>query len=369
MVLMLQLHARRSNSSRSTARRSVRRWFFWLISPVDAKDPSRRCPRAMVRKKMRTKLRLTTLLVGWTLGVPAARGDGALDVPDGGVVAIGGSASEREREVVSAAVATAVRSAGWSLAPQTLTKQDAEGLIDCSAPGGPWECVPASIDASAVHRALVIAVEQQTENDIPLIVLTGKVIATRPAAFMVRQRFCERCADDKLAQTSTELTLLLLHDLAVQRPRTMLEVNSTPTGALITVDGQPAGATDGSVNTFPGLHIVTITKPGFQVETIRVHAESGKTSAVSVTLRANAPLPPPPPPRPSLLVPVSRAGAGVTLSAVSQLIYSYQHGSAGYNYYHPPAHCIGPAATLGGLGAIGAGFYLWWRGSATTTVA
>jgi len=303
-----------------------------------------------------------------------ARGDGALDapdsglVPDGGVVAIGGSASEREREVVSAAVATAVRSAGWSLAPQMLTKQDADGLIDCSAPGEPWECVPASIDASAIHRALVIAVEQQTENDVPLIVLTGKVIATRPAAFMVRQRFCEHCADDKLAQTSTELTLLLLHDLAVQRPRTMLEVNSTPTGAVIAVDGQPAGATDGSFNTFPGLHIVTITKPGFQAETIRVHAEAGKTSTVSVTLHVNPPLPPP---RPSLLVPVSLAGAGVALIAASPLIYSYQHDSAEYKYYHPRAHWIGPAVTLGGLGAIGAGFYLWWRGStsSTTTVA
>lgn len=317
---------------------------------------------------MRTKLRLWTFLVGWVLGVPVARGDGVLDAPDGGVVAIGGSASEREREVVSAAVAAAVRSAGWSLAPQTLTKYDADGLIDCSAPGEPWECVPASIDASVIHRALVIAVEQQTENDIPLIVLTGKVIATRPAAFMVRQRFCEHCADDKLAQTSTELTLLLLHDLAIQRAQTMLEVNSTPTGALIAVDGQSAGATDGSFNTFPGLHIITIKKPGFQPEIIKVHAEAGKTSTVSVTLRANAPLPPP---RPSLLVPASLVGAGVALIAASPLIYSYQHDSAEYKYYHPWAHWVGPAATLGGLGAIGAGFYLWWRGStaSTTTVA
>jgi len=285
------------------------------------------------------------------------------------VVAIGGSASEREREVVSAAVATAVRSAGWSLVLHALTKQDTDGLIDCSAPGEPWECVPASINALAIHRALVIAVEQQTDNGVPLIVLTGKVIATRPAAFVVRQRFCEHCADAKLAQTSTELTLLLLHDLAIQRARTMLEVNSTPTGALIAVDGQPAGATDGSFNTLPGLHIVTIKKPGFQPETIRVHAEAGKTSTVSVTLRANAPLPPPPP---SLLVPAGLAGAGVALIVASPFIYSYQHDSAEYKYYHPRAHWVGPAVTLAGLGAIGAGFYLWWRGStasATTAAA
>src|SRR4051812_42291170 len=115
----------------------------------------------MVRNKMRTKLRLWAVLLGWVIGVPVVRGDDRLHSTDGGVVAIGGNASERERAVVSAAVATAARSAGWLLLPQMLTKQDTDGLIDCSAPGEPWECVPASIDAPDIHHALIVAVDPQ----------------------------------------------------------------------------------------------------------------------------------------------------------------------------------------------------------------
>lgn len=316
---------------------------------------------------MRVKLQqLIFLLAGWFVCISAAWGDGHLDTP-GAVLAIGGTASEHDRDVVGIAVATAARSAGWRLSRKYLTKQDADGLIDCAVPGDPLACVPASIDAHAIHHALIVVVEsQQTDGGAPMLVLTGKVIATRPAKLVVHQRFCEHCAGEQLAQASTELTLRLLRDLAVRTGRTLLEVNSTPLGASITVDGHPVGTTNDLFNTSPGLHVVTLQKPGFLPETVKIRAEEGKTATISATLRVRAP-PPLASPPPSGLLPAGLAGSGVSLVAAGTFIYFDKHDGANDKYTHPRATLIGTAVGLVGLGAIGTAVYLWWHSSTTPT--
>jgi len=215
---------------------------------------------------------------------PVARADVG-DREAAGSVVVGGGAEDHDRRVVGAAVAVAAREAGWSLAREPLATQDADRLLDCGDPSRPWTCVPASIGSRGIRRIFVFAVDhKQADDGAPIVVLTARLIVTAPQALVVRQRFCEHCADDRLTSASIDLARQLLQDLAVRRGRTVLDVASTPPGARITLDGLPIGATDATFNTFPGAHVVVIDKPGYRAATRSVIAEEGKTAAVAVAL-------------------------------------------------------------------------------------
>jgi hypothetical protein len=145
----------------------------------------------------------------------------------------------------------------------------------------------------------VAAKKQQAENGSPIVVFTVSLIATSPRALIVRQRFCEHCSEDRLTQAATEVTRQLLEELAVRSGRTILAVKSTPSGARIVLDGVSIGATDGTFNTYPGLHTVILEKPGYLTQTVSVQATEGKTAEVSVALPESpatfpTKLPPPP---------------------------------------------------------------------------
>jgi hypothetical protein len=285
-----------------------------------------------------------------------------------GVIAIGGNAEERDRTAVSAGVAAATRTAGWQLPGKPLSKKEAAGLLHCLDPGEPWSCIPGTIDAQGIHQALVVAAEKrQSDDGSPMVVLTAKLIVTRPRALVIHQRFCEHCTDDKLTQASTELTQQLVQELAVRIGRTVLEVKSAPTGARITLDGEPIGATNTTFNTYPGSHIVIIEKPGYFTQTIPIQAEEGKTAEVSVTLRESDSAPKSttvPPPEPSRVVPLTLVGAGgVALVAAGVFIYLGRQDGPDDKYRHTHATTLGIVTGLVGVAAVGAGVYLWWRGS------
>jgi hypothetical protein len=64
-----------------------------------------------------------------------------------------------------------------------------------------------------------------------------------------------------------------------------LNIDSTPQGAQIQVDGQAAGVTPFSLaNLMPGQHTVTVSKPGFVTDTRTVNVGSGSKSVMSVQL-------------------------------------------------------------------------------------
>ncbi len=292
-----------------------------------------------------------------------------------GVIAVGGSAEERDRAAVTAGVIAATRGAGWQLPGKPLTKKETAGLLRCLDPGEPWECIPGTINAQGINHALVVAAEKrQAEDGSPLVVLNAKLIVTRPHALVINSRFCEHCTDDKLTQTSSELTQQLVQELAVRIGRTVLEVKSTPTGARVTLDGAPIGATDQTFNTYPGSHIVIIEKPGYFTQNVSVQAEEGKTATVAVILQDSAPKLESSPtslstkaktsPEPSRLVPLTLFGAGgVGLATAGVLVYLGQQDGPNDKTVHRRATTLGILSGVAGAAAIGAGLYLWWRGS------
>jgi hypothetical protein len=286
-----------------------------------------------------------------------------------GVIVISGNAEERDRTAVHVGLTAATQAAGWQVPARPLSKKEVTGLQSCLNPGEPWGCIPATLDRQGVRHALVVVAEkQQSDDGSPMVRLIGKLIVTRPRALVVLQRFCERCADDKLTQAATELAQQLMQELAVRIGRTILVVKSTPNGARILLDGSPIGATDTTLSTYPGEHVVVIEKAGFTTEILTIKAEEGKTAEIAVALRATAnsaaaAASPPPPPR-SRLVPLGLIGAGSALIAGSGVLFVVgQRGGSDEKYRYPRGTTFAIATGGTGVAAAGVGLYLLLRGS------
>jgi hypothetical protein len=296
---------------------------------------------------------------------PAFADDGERDAV--GAVIVGGGAGDHDRRVVSAAVAVAARESGWSLPRDTVTAQEADRLLDCGDPHATWAaCVPASIAGRGVHQIFVFAVERnESDSGAPMVVLTARLIVSAPQALVVRQRFCEHCADDRLTAASIDLARQLLQDLAVRTGRTILEVESSPTGARITIDGQPIGATNATFNTFPGSHVVVVEKLGYRAATRSVIAEEGKTAAVAVAL---VPSDGRPPVRSSHRLAGALIGGGaLAVVAAGVLLELGARGGPGHpddKYRYAGATPAGALIGGAGLAAIATGLYQWLRAPA-----
>lgn len=288
---------------------------------------------------------------------------------DDGSVVVGGAAAAADRSVVGAAVAAAARDAGWTLSRDPVAAPDVERLLACSDAIQPWACVPASLAGRGIRRIFVFAVERrQTASGAPMVVLTAKLIALAPGGLAVRQRFCEQCADDRVAEASAELARQLLQDLAVRSGRTVLDVASTPPGARVTLDGQPVGATDAMFHTFPGDHVVLIEKSGFRTERRTVTAEEGRTAVVAVALApearpavpADAPVEPAgdTPRRSRALLGALAGGGALAVLAGGVLIELGGRGGPGDKYRYAGATPAGAVLGFAGVTAIVAAWTL-----------
>lgn len=312
--------------------------------------------------RLKRELMLLIVLALWAVQLRRAHAEN-------GLLIVGGGAAEHERATVGSAIESTVRSAGWSLPSKPFAKKDTDRLLNCSDAKTPWTCMPPAVSSAGIQDVLVVSVESsQAENGAPIVVITGKLIVTSPQVFAVRHRFCEHCADDKLAEASQDLTHQLIQELAVRGGRTVVNIKSHPTSADITLDGSHLGATDSTFNTFPGKHVAIVQKPGFVTEVREFTAEEGKTAELLFTLR---PSPTSVESHPALQpwwsarwVARTAIGAGAALVVFGGIsIYRGQtFGGADNRYDYTRATTVGVVTGLVGLGAAGAGLYLLWRG-------
>ena len=311
-------------------------------------------------------MKLSTTLLAmasiWTSFVQVAHSEEA-------VIVTGGSATEHDQTIVEAAAEAATRDDGWIVRSKPLTKRETESLLHCQDSGSPWTCVPVSLHASGTYHALVLAVDsRQADSGAPMIVVTGKVIATDTRAFVGKQRYCVQCADDKLAAAATALTLELLRDITVREGHTIIEVHSIPEGAQISLDGRPVQVTDASLNTYPGMHTVALEKPGYQRETREVRVTRGNTADLAVVLsptaqRAGTP------PKSSTIVPLVIVGFGATAIATGIVLYAIDEDpslNGGKRYRDTASYGVTSGAV--GLAAVGVGAFLWFRASRAPSV-
>jgi hypothetical protein len=287
------------------------------------------------------------------------------------VLVIGGAAADRgQLTAVRGAVENALRKAGWSWPARPPSPREADSLLKCEDSRAPWTCIPATIGglhAGDVERVFVLSVEARTTPG-PMIVLTARVILmSSPPAFVVRQRFCERCSTGQLVQAGEELTHELFRELAARASATAVAVTSEPPGADIRLDGSLAGMTPARLTTGPGKHLVTVTKADFVYEVRTIEVDPGQTVAVDFALRAALPAvasagPPAigPESRSFRLIPAATIAAGTGLVAFGGIALYLGHlGGPTDRYRYTRATPVGVASLVLGLGAVGAGLYLW----------
>jgi hypothetical protein len=286
-----------------------------------------------------------------------------------GLVVVGGTASDAQQTVVRAALALETATLGWTPAG-VLSKAETATLLQCIDSTSPWSCVPPSMTASGVQRVIVVTVDPKPgDGGANVLVLVGKLIATNPESAVVRQRFCERCADDRLGAASAELATQMIRDLAVRGGRTVIDIRSEPPGAAITLDGERVGATNSTFNTYPGMHQVVVEKAGYHSEAREIIAEEGHSAEVTVTLRSSSTRETPPlASHHSRLVPGLVIGAGVVALGTGIALQATKDGPPlgelqPSRIYSAPG--IGLAVAGGAL--VGLGAYLWWRAGAHDT--
>jgi len=284
------------------------------------------------------------------------------------VLVIGGAAAEHAQlTVVRGAIENALRKAGWSWPARPPSSREADSLLKCDDSRSPWTCIPATISGlrgGDVQRVFVMSVESRSSPG-PMVVLTARVIvASSPPAFVVRQRFCEQCSAGQLVQASEELTRQLFSELAARATSTAIDVTSDPTDAEVRLDGSPAGKTHARLVTTAGNHLISVAKPDFVSEVRTVHVEQGQTTALAVRLHGAPPVSPPaietPARRSFRALPTVAIAAGtglVTFGGVA--IYLGTLGGPGDRFRYTRATPVGIASIALGLGAAGAGLYLW----------
>lgn len=117
------------------------------------------------------------------------------------------------------------------------------------------------------------------------------------ASAAVRQSSCAGCSAEQVAAKLSALFAPLLKQ-AVDRPRGRARLVSDPSGAEVTIDGQPVGVTPYEGPLFIGPHKLRYTRKRFHSESAELVVKDSQTAESHVVLR-DLPDPPPPPPCPA----------------------------------------------------------------------
>jgi chitodextrinase len=111
-------------------------------------------------------------------------------------------------------------------------------------------------------------------SSFPILSYNGGAFRSAVRQTMQTQLPTGEWADDVLSFTS----------VPAQQTIGTLRVTSSPTGASVTVDGNPSGATPVNVPAQPGPHTVALSLPGYQTETRQVTVTAGQVTSVAVPL-------------------------------------------------------------------------------------
>lgn len=164
----------------------------------------------------------------------------------------------------------------------------------------------AATKAAATHLVRPSVTMEDSDYVITLALVDGATGETVHEA----SQTCELCGLTEAQAMARALAASLADHLAAVGTVT---VQSTPAGAEVRVDGEPAGTTPVELRLAAGEHAIALTLPGHVDEERRVVVEVGATATVEATLAAIAPEVPPPTKkdRSAVLRPLGWAALGV----------------------------------------------------------
>jgi PEGA domain len=275
------------------------------------------------------------------------------------VVLVAGKAPSKDRTTVASAVRSAARSGGWQLVETPLAEPEVTTILACLKAPQRWACISPVLARKDIQRLIVVGVDPDASPDSNgALVLTEQIVLPQSDVATSDQRSCSKCIEETLTRIAFDLTKELLEEAAAGTGRTRLRILSTPPGAWITLDTTNVGLTDHTYSTFPGRHVVTVQRDGYQTETRTVDVIENQETTVAITLRANSNTPDPDAGRHPHLIPALVIGAGATAVVVGVVLHLPPDSGPQPKYLinAPGAACV----IVGGL-AIGLGGYLWAR--------
>jgi PEGA domain len=236
-----------------------------------------------------------------------------------GVLMIRGSASPREREIITDSFQIAARSLTWTLTAPRLGRDVVDAATKCLSDKTPWNCLAQDVRSS--DPLVIVQIDNDRANGASTTIATGHVLVAGNQSDVSATRYCEMCNEETFKRSISELSKQLLQDAAERSGRTKLAVHSQPDKAWITLDGQTIGSTNATRATYPGLHTITLRRLGYKAIARDIVAIDGKTLELEFDLQPdpNAPhisdgnahqVKPAPQAGPSRLVPGLMIGAG-----------------------------------------------------------
>lgn len=302
-------------------------------------------------------------------------------------IVVSGNASPHERELVSSTMQTTASGIGRSLvAPApAFSARELATVTRCLSDKQPWTCMTQIVSRRGLSLLAIVSLDTgQGPDGTPQLVLSAQIVDAKLISPVSDQKYCPRCTDDVLAKLTSELTIDLLREVAAQSGKTVVSIKSVPSGARITFDGKPLGATDLSFNTYPGSHTVVLEREGHYPETRTVDAIEHQTTEITVPLRPIAAKPPEqnpgqgtdrrPVPRRSRLVPGIVLGMGLAAVASGGVLILVHDEptrplpTEDQEPYYYDTRLPGIVIAAGGAVAVGVGVYLWRRASRSRAV-
>ncbi len=303
---------------------------------------------------------IAALLVG---SASLARADGA--------VLVVGAESPRDRDLV----VDAIQSAGRALSLRfsaAAGRDAADASVACLHDQTPWSCVAPVIRGK--DQLLIVEIDSDRGGGAPMTRVTAHLLTAGAEAESFASRGCAMCNDEALKRTVGDLGRDLLQRAVARSGRTRLAIRSRPDRAQILLDGEPAGATDATLATYPGTHTIELRTPGYAAATRAVIAVDGTAVDVAIPLQpetrrpSGGPGSTDAPPR-SRLGPGLVIGAGVAAIVAGGLLIAFDEDPSPHQrYYHDTAK-YGAASLVAGAVVAGAGITLWLRPRASSAAA
>lgn len=142
-----------------------------------------------------------------------------------------------------------------------------------------WRALGAQLGATHIVHATVTVDDRDYTISASLVdAASGEVVASSA-------RRCEICGYDEVAETVTDVAVLVRRKLSVSTVSLpVLSVTSTPAGALVTVDGERVGNTPLELKLKSGAHDVRVGMNGYVARLERVVLVDGVHEQVDVVL-------------------------------------------------------------------------------------
>jgi hypothetical protein len=257
--------------------------------------------------------------------------------------------------VVIDAVRPWLEARGYGVSIPALSDDALGKMVSCFIEND-TRCAGSVVADAATDRLLFIMVEFEPSADggTDRFTLTAWLFSSDPGetSMAAARRECAACAASSLAEASRELVATVTGDPG-SRSGTVA-VDSTPTGARVSIDDKAVGIAPIEYKLAPGSHAVAVDLPGHERELRSIHVIPGASQRLSLALRPiQAPAA-----RPSW--PWWLLGAGAAVVTTGAILIAIDEDAPGNRTYTDTA-MSGAVTTAIGAAALGAGIYFLWR--------